>query len=73
MEKVCPVCGKNFETHDKRQKYCSAECAKQAKLERNQKYKKPEGKRQKNFVQSVAMNLSRQMAVKNIVRPNVVE
>lgn len=24
---ICPVCGKNFETHQEKQKYCSSECA----------------------------------------------
>lgn len=31
MEKFCGICGKNFETHNERKKYCSVECAKQAK------------------------------------------
>lgn len=33
MNKICPVCGKQFEIDDKRKKYCSAECARRSHLE----------------------------------------
>lgn len=44
MIKVCPVCGKEFETHDKRKKYCSRECARRAKFNQHNNWNK--GKRE---------------------------
>lgn len=43
MIKTCPICEKHFETHDKRKKYCSIQCARRAKInnnsERNKDYR----------------------------------
>ena len=49
MEKVCPVCGKNFETHNKRKKYCSPECYRVAKKETHKRYKQAHRKTAKKF------------------------
>lgn len=40
MSKSCLVCGKQFETHDKRKKYCSVGCAKHAKIKQNSVWNK---------------------------------
>lgn len=42
MNSVCSICGREFETHDKRKKYCSRECARQAKLNQNNNWNKVE-------------------------------
>lgn len=38
MKKFCEICGKEFASN-RRQQFCSAECAKKAKVARNRKYK----------------------------------
>ena len=38
MKKVCEICGREFEPN-RRQQFCSVECAKKAKVVRNRKYK----------------------------------
>lgn len=40
MNKTCPICGKQFETHDKRKKYCSIECARRARSSQNYTWNK---------------------------------
>lgn len=30
MIKICPTCGKEFDTHDRRRKYCSPACGSEA-------------------------------------------
>lgn len=42
MNSVCSICGREFETHDKRKRYCSRECARQAKLNQNNNWNKVE-------------------------------
>lgn len=38
QEKICPICGKVFTTHDSRQKYCSLECREQAERNAAQRF-----------------------------------
>lgn len=38
MEMICAICGSEFERRDKHQKYCSAECAREAKRETCRQY-----------------------------------
>lgn len=40
MNKTCQICGKQFETTNKRKKYCGPECAAQAKYRQNNTYNK---------------------------------
>lgn len=42
MIKICPICGEQFETHDRRKKYCSTECARHAKISQNNNWNKGE-------------------------------
>lgn len=32
MSKTCPICGKQFDSEDRRKRYCSLECAERARL-----------------------------------------
>ena len=52
--KICPICNKEFTTMNKQTKYCSDDCKKVAKKEREKNYKKTDKYKEylKNYTKS---------------------
>ena len=46
--RVCPICGKEFETNDHRRKYCSEECSKTAQKRQQKRWLKDNYEQHKN-------------------------
>lgn len=48
---VCPICCEQFETYDKRKKYCSTECARNSHLDRTKQMTADKRKQQRQETQ----------------------